>query len=157
MSVSLDDVRKYEDAKERLRHWQGEIFRYITGIAILAAALLVVATFNSQLIPINWITRLLISILLLIVPASFWCGWWELNRVTKYSQDHLFEVVETAYPDHPAVKKLKNDLGEKSPLRIIQFILAILLTLIIIAFVVLIWHSGPSSYPGSFHHHWHNF
>jgi len=89
--------------------------------------------------------------------VSFWCGWWELNRVAKYSQDHLFEVVESAYPDHPAVKRLREDLTKKSPLRIVQLILAVLLTLVIIVFVLMIWNPGSSQLDHHRHDHFDSY
>ena len=153
--MAQDPIKQYEDAKERLREWSMELFRYLPTIASLAAALLVVATFNPQLIPINTFTRLLISVLLVIIPVSFWLGFLEFHKVVEYSKEHLFDVVEEAHPDNPVVKKLKSDLTQKSPIRVAQFILAILLTLVIGAVIILIWcnHPGTSPTPIELHRH----
>ena len=117
MATTPEQRKKFKERAKRLLHWSEEMFRYLPTIASLAAALLVIATFNPELIPTNWLTKLLITILLLIIPGSFWCGYSELYSTIHYSTEALLEIAEEIDTKGDSAKRLREDLGEDSPAR----------------------------------------
>ena len=57
-----------------------ERFKVLPTISALAATLLVVATFNSELIPITDFVKIILAILLSIIPVSLFGYLWELKK-----------------------------------------------------------------------------
>lgn len=55
-------------------------FRLLPEISSLATALLVVGTFNPELLPLTFGVKLAISVLLLLVPISLFMYLWEANK-----------------------------------------------------------------------------
>ena len=67
----------------------------LPAISAIAAALLVVASFNPKLLPLTTIVKLLISILMLIVPASLFFYVRLVHKVERFGErllTHVYKV-----------------------------------------------------------------
>lgn len=62
-------------------------------IAALAAALLVVATFNNQLLEITFFVKCLLIVLLLLIPLSLWAQLIDLTMAEKDSRKIMGEII----------------------------------------------------------------
>jgi hypothetical protein len=114
--------------------WEG--FRFFSNASILAATLLVVATFNPALIPLTHFSRFLISIILFIIPINLWCTFIEIDNGIRKTVDEM--IVKTEEATGRNLDEKKNEVLKISPIRKIQFLTLIVLTLVIIAIIFLI-------------------
>ena len=73
-------------------------FRLLPEISSLATALLVVGTFNPDLLPLTYGVKLAISVLLLLVPVSLFMYLWEANEASIAAAKQLDKVV-TGFSD----------------------------------------------------------
>lgn len=100
-------------------------------ITSLAAAFLVIATFNEKLLPLNNLVRGLITILLVLIPISLF--------------SHLLSADRTA---QKAVKNMEKIIGSELPrnqecadcyFSYFPYIAASILSLVIMILILLIW------------------
>jgi hypothetical protein len=68
-------------------------FRLLPEIASIATALLVVATFNPELLPLTHDIKLALSILLLLIPLSLDMFLWEANEASVEAAKSLERLV----------------------------------------------------------------
>jgi len=69
-----------------------EKYQTLTAVSTLAAALLVMATFNEKLIPLTNLVKWIIIILLLIIPISLWGLLGNLYNTEKVAREKLEEA-----------------------------------------------------------------
>ena len=112
----------------------GKRMQILPSISALAATLLVVATFNEKLLPINSLVKFLLSLLLLLIPVSLFL----YNKDLKKAQ-------------HNSIERIKDYLGEKDLDKIIERnyfdkivglfpdIVIWVILFVIIALLVVIW------------------
>ncbi len=89
-----------EEHKLRIANAANDQLFQITGaklgtlpiIAGIAAALLVVATFNQELLPLSPLVRVLISILLLLVPVSLLAYVLFISRTERFGERLLMKI-----------------------------------------------------------------
>jgi hypothetical protein len=72
-----------------------EKFKILPTICSLAATLLVVATFNENLLPINTVVKILISILLSLISVSLFFYLFELNDLANKAQKKIEEIISS--------------------------------------------------------------
>ena len=94
-------------------------FRLLPEISSLATALLVVGTFNPDLLPLTCSVRLAISVLLLLVPISLGMYLWEANEaavaaakqidefIPGFSDSHAESIQEIIIGGLPLKRKLR--------------------------------------------------
>ena len=78
--ISEAEKEQFRVQKEILFTAIRERFKVLPTISALAATLLVVATFNSELIPITDFVKIILAILLSIIPVSLFGYLWELKK-----------------------------------------------------------------------------
>jgi hypothetical protein len=101
-------------------------------ISGISAAMLIVATFNSQLLPLTFLVKILISILIFIVPLSL-VVYLVRIRLSRKLGEELLELYQGFKPDMG--KGFWNFVLNSSP-----FIFAGIIFLIVIIILFLIWH-----------------
>jgi len=69
-------------------------FNTLSVISALAATLLVVATFNGELIELNNVVRILLSILLFLIPVSLWALMYELYKAEMGAMEGMKKSME---------------------------------------------------------------
>lgn len=74
-------------------------------IAGLSATLLVVATFNDKLIPLDNTVRIILSVLLIIIPVSLFLYNIDLKTAQKNNKEYLNSLLGS--------KEVKNDFKNK--------------------------------------------
>ena len=107
--------------------------RLLPLVAGLSATLLVVATFNEKLVPLDNIIRLVISVLLLLIPFSLYFYNEDLKttqRNTKAEIDNL-----SAKKSDPEADGIKGNIAKWLP-----DIAIYLLGILVIVLIVKIWH-----------------
>lgn len=133
---------KFKKYEERLMTASREGFRSLSDVSVLAAALLIVATFNpQQLIEANQFIKFFISLLLLIIPINFWCGFFELRQEMEQNFNSIINLVSDPIA-RSDMERLKKSLLP-SPGRVIQLILTVFFTAAIVAIVVAVWAKWP--------------
>jgi len=105
-------------------------FNTLSVMSALAATLLVVATFNSELIELNNVVRILLSILLLLIPVSLWALIYELHKAEIGAIEGMKESIEEIGG--------KFEKPKKSFRGFIPWIINLFLTGVIIFIIVLI-------------------
>jgi len=103
-----------------------EKYSTLTTVSSLAAALLVIATFNEKLVPLTNYTRWIIVCLLFLIPISIWSLLTNLYRVEKKAREELEKIIESTIKH----EKPTDAFIDKIPY-IITSILTILVFLII--------------------------
>lgn len=106
-------------------------FNTLSVISALAATLLIVATFNSELIGLSNIVRILLSILLLLIPASLWALIYELYEAEKCAMKGMKKSMEEVGIE---LKEPKKSFRGFTP-----WIINGILTGVIIFIIILIW------------------
>ena|SRR3989344_6818191 len=106
--------------------------RFLPGVSSLAAALLVVATFNNQLFQLTCFVRILITLLLLLIPTSIFFYLYELNEAANNAQKALQD--ELNITSISTSKPFFLILGAYFP-----WVAWLIISFIILSIVVLIW------------------
>ena len=78
--ISEAEKEQFRVQKEILFTAIRERFKVLPTISALAAMLLVVVTFNPELIPVTAFVKVILAILLLIIPISLFGYLWELKN-----------------------------------------------------------------------------
>ncbi len=95
----------------------------------LAATLLVVATFNPQLVPLTCLVKVLLSILLLLVPSSLWLYNYDLKRAQDKTKKYLEKLLgENEYENEGTL----NEVVKWFPDIAIYLITAVIITIVFI-------------------------
>lgn len=111
--------------------------KVLTSVSALSATLLVVATFNPNLILLDDGVRFLLSILLLLIPSSLFVYMRDLERVQARTRNSLDMFAEKRYKLRK--RKIADIMLSKFP----NYAL-LLLTAVILSILTLIWaHKIP--------------
>jgi hypothetical protein len=101
-------------------------------VSTLAAALLVVATFNSKLLPLTSLIKIIISVLIFIIPLSLIVYIFRLKKARNIGED----LWETYQGKRPKISKgFWDQLLNESPL-----IFAVIIFIAIIIIFIRIWN-----------------
>jgi len=106
--------------------------RILSSVSALAATMLVVATFNQDLVPLNTLARVLLSLLLSIIPISLLIYNKDLKDGQKRASAHLKEYTGIFVPD--SEKTSWDKFASISP-----DILIWVITTAIIVLIAIIW------------------
>lgn len=98
----------------------------------LSATLLVVATFNDKLIPLDNFVRFIISVLLLIIPFSLYFYNFDLKKAQRKNKEYLDHLLDTSN------KKIESTLNDKIAGYAPDFIIYIM-GIVSIAIIFKIW------------------
>lgn len=104
-------------------------------ISALAATLLVIATFNEKLLPINLLVKFLLSLLLILIPAGLFFH----NEDLKRAQRNSINLIND-YSGEDIDKKIKRDHFDKIA-GLFPDIAIWIITLVIIGLFIMIWVS----------------
>lgn len=111
--------------------------KVLTSVSALSATLLVVATFNPNLILLDDGVRFLLSILLLLIPSSLFVYMRDLERVQARTRNSLDMFAEKRY------KLRKRRIADIMLSKFPNYAL-LLLTAVILSILTLIWaHKIP--------------
>jgi len=112
-------------------------FENLSTVSALAATLLVIATFNTELIALDNSVRVLLSILLLMIPGSLWGLFYETGKAADDSFKKIYSITEKNLGSEAAAKV---KAVKKSSFRgYIPFIVYSAFTIIFLAIIWLIW------------------
>lgn len=105
----------------------------LPSISALAATLLIVATFNEKLLPINLLVKFLLSLLLILIPASLFFYNEDLKRAQRNSIKSIND-----YFGEDLTKEMKKDCFDKVT-GLFPDIAIWIITLVIIGLLIMIW------------------
>ncbi len=89
------NLRRHAVYAEMVKNAVWERYKLLPSISSLAATLLVVATFNENLLQLTDFVKILLAILLLLIPTSLIGFLYELNA----SEDHAYKKMEEIASD----------------------------------------------------------
>lgn len=146
LSNSIERVQKEINAEKSIKLYIENIdfnckerFKMLTTISTLSAALLIIASFNPILVPFNILTKIIISLLLILILVGIW-GFF----VYTSSSNALIEKI-CAVSKNDLGKDISKELKDAQKLSIrkflswIPFIANFLATVIIILIMFLLW------------------
>lgn len=107
----------------------------LPSISALAATLLIVATFNEKLLPINLVVKFLLSLLLILIPVSLFF----YNEDLKRAQRNSIKLIND-YFGEDLDKEIKKDYLDKVA-GLFPDIAIWIITLVIIGLLIMIWIS----------------
>lgn len=125
-------LRILNSINDQMISLMGAGFGTLPIISGISAAMLIVATFNSQLLPLTFLVKILISILIFIVPLSL-VVYLVRIRLSRKLGEELLELYQGFKPDMG--KGFWNFILNSSP-----FVFAGIIFLIVITILFLIWH-----------------
>ena len=107
-----------------------ERYKLLPQISALSATLLVVATFNQELLPLTNCVRFLLIILLVLIPISLVGYLWELERAEKHASENIKRLGDGL----ETMQQSRNSFTAYLP----RFVIAIIsvVTIFIISFIV---------------------
>lgn len=135
--ASLSTEHKFNLIKSQLDIYVvavSERSKILPTAASLAATLLVVATFNEKIIQVNDVTRVLLSILLLLIPFSLWFHNLELKKTAERS----IEIINNYQGEDS-----RSDLNENFLSRFLGYcpdFVILIISVIIFILIYLIWY-----------------
>jgi len=99
--------------------------------------LLIIATFNHELIAINFSVKLLMSILLGLIPLGVWLFYIDLSGATESSVKNITQVFKEDIGKDITVEVKKA--RKVTVIKILPFFMIVLFSLTIILMIFLIW------------------
>ena len=109
-------------------------FGILPVISTLAAALLVIATFNQELVPLNFFVRAMLTVLLLLVPTSLFFYLYAINELGNSAQKALEKEIKRPLSIVP--KKSFRFIATTFP-----YTAFVILTTVIVIMNILIWRN----------------
>ncbi len=106
-------------------------FNILSTVSALAATLLIVATFNVDLIQLNDVVRFLLSFILLLIPISLWSLIYELYEAEKGAIKGMKSSMELIGKEFKEPKKSFRGF--------LPWVINSFLSLAIIFIIILIW------------------
>ncbi|HUY62685.1 MAG TPA: hypothetical protein VMV50_02760 [Candidatus Paceibacterota bacterium] len=132
-----DQVRMGNAVNDQLFQITSAKLATLPVISAIAAALLIVATFNSSLLPLTVTVRVLISVLMLIVPVSLLFYLRLLAKVERLATRLLTKVYGAKLRmDATKVDKLTYEL---------PWIISVLILLLVLVALYVIWCHGSTA------------
>lgn len=116
LQAAEENKKKFARAKEELDE-TAEILKYSTREAIkllptisaLAATLLVIATFNNNLIPLNNSVKILLTVLLAVILLGVWLMYWDLLNAQGNAYEYIGLIGKKIGADFgPNIKEAKK-------------------------------------------------
>ncbi len=132
-SQLLDDLKSYSDTIISLAK---EIINSLISISLISASLLIIATFNPELIPLSISVKILVSILLILIPLGIWVVYVNNNKAIKLFLKMIQETINKANIDiSESIKKIKKPTF----LGIMPIFIYTIFTLVVVIMIFLIW------------------
>ena len=141
---AISDFGKAWSAKEKLAN-ESESLKYsirtiwslLPSISALSAMLLVVATFNRDLIEITLSVRIILTTLLALIPLGLWGNYIDLKKAVESGLGRITKIMKEGIGKDISdqIKKMKKP----SILGILPFLVNFIFTLAIILIIFLIW------------------
>lgn len=134
---ALQVEERFKNFSESLKYSVREIWKLLPSISALSAMLLIVATFNHELISINFSVKLLLSIFLALIPLGIWGAFIDLTKAVDSSLKGIMKVVKegTGKDIDDQIKKAKK----LTILGILPFVVVSIFSLAILVMIFLIW------------------
>ena len=134
---ALQAKEQFENFSESLKYSVRGIWKLLPSISALSAMLLIVATFNHELIPINLSVKLLLSIFLALIPLGIWGAFIDLAKAVDSSLKGITKVVKegTGKDIDDQIKKAKK----LTILGILPLVVVSIFSLAILVMIFLIW------------------
>ena len=139
-SNSISTKENLTNQLELLKYSIRRAWESLSTVSSLAAMLLIVATFNSNLISINDSVRILLTILLLIIPLGVWLNFIDSTKAMDSSLDEMIKTIEKSnIVDKDNFKDLIKK-GRKPTLKgILPFLTHCIFTLAVLLIILLVW------------------
>lgn len=134
---TLSAKDQFEGLGESLKYSVREVWKLLPNISALSAMLLIIATFNHELIAINFSVKLLMSILLGLIPLGVWLFYIDLSNARESSLKNIIKIVKdsTGKDITEEIKKIRKP----TVINILPFVMIVLFTLTIFLMILLIW------------------
>lgn len=132
MTSDPSSQRRIEELFYLLKEAALERLRFLPGVSSLAATLLVIATFNNQLLRLTDFVKVLISLLLLLIPFSIFFYLYEINETLNEAQKNLEKELGKKLISKD--KKILLLVGVYFP-----WIALIVMSFVILSILILIW------------------
>ncbi len=128
---------KLENESESLKYSIRAIWSLLPSISALSAMLLVVATFNRDLIEITLSVRIILTILLALIPLGLWGNYIDSKKGVDAGLKRITDIIKEGIGKDISeqIKKLKRP----SVLGVLPFFINFTFTLAIILIILLIW------------------
>lgn len=131
---------RYEEIKNNteLLNWAvRKRFEALLTVSALSATLLIVATFNKDLIALDDFVRGLLSALLILIPGSLWLLYYESEKVGKNSLNKIYSIAREIAGEK-AVNNIKK-ITKPSFRGAIPLIVNIIFSVLVLLIIFLIW------------------
>lgn len=129
-----------------LKHSIARAWESMPAICSLSAMLLIIATFNSDLISTSFSVKIILSVLLFIIPLAFWLDFIDAIRGQETSLKSMLETIENSSMLETKKKELK-DMIEKAKKPTLKgrlpFYISWIFTIAIILIILLVWKVDP--------------
>jgi len=128
---------KLDDEVESLKYSNRVIWSLLPSISALSATLLVVATFNRDLIEITSSVRLILTILLVLIPLGIWGNFIDSKNALDSGWKRLVQITKEG-TDKDISDRIK-EARKPSILGLLPFFINFIFTIAIILIILLIW------------------
>jgi type IV secretory pathway TrbL component len=129
---------EFDSVSESLKYSVREVWKLLPSISALSAMLLIIATFNKELIPLTFSVKLLLTILLILIPIGLWSAYLDLSKTIDFS----FKAIEKIVRENLG-KDISNQtkkIRKPTPLSIMPLFINIIFSLIVLLIILLIWN-----------------
>jgi type IV secretory pathway TrbL component len=129
---------EFDSVSESLKYSVREMWKLLPSISALSAMLLIIATFNKELIPLTFSVKLLLTILLILIPIGLWSAYLDLSKTIDFS----FKAIEKIVRENLG-KDISNQtkkIRKPTPLSIMPLFINIIFSLIVLLIIFLIWN-----------------
>jgi hypothetical protein len=122
---------------ESLTYSVKEIWKLLPNISALSAMLLIIATFNKELVPLNFSVKILLSILLILIPLGLWSTYIDLTKTVEKSLKQLEKIIkENLGKDiSEEIKKIRR----QTVLGFMPFCIVTIFSFVVLLIICLIW------------------
>lgn len=125
-----------------LKHSIARAWESMPTICSLSAMLLVIATFNSDLISAGFSVKIILSVLLFIIPLGVWLNFTEAIKGQESSLKSILDTIEKSNMSEIKKKEIKDiiEKAKKPTLRgRLPFYINWIFTLAVILIILLVW------------------
>ena len=128
---------KIKNESESLKYSVRTIWSLLPAISALSGTLLVVATFNRDLIEINFSVRIILTLLLILIPVGLWGNYIDSKKGIDAGLKRMIDIMKKDV-NKDVSNKIK-ELNKPSILGYLPLFINFIFTFAIILIILLIW------------------
>jgi hypothetical protein len=91
---SFSALKTINDHFESLKYSVRTLWESLAGISSLSAMLLIVASFNPNLISINNSVKIILTVLLFLIPVGVWLGFMDSTKAMNSSLNEMVKIAK---------------------------------------------------------------